>query len=173
MLPIQRSDFMANIQPTPASPPMPASPPSILAPFSFLQKEIDRVFKDFAQGVGFNPVSLDEADFDFRPAAELHENGTEATIRVELPGVDQKDVDVSVVDDTIEISGEKKSQTEAKDGDKYRSERTFGSFYRSFTLPYSIDAKKVDATFDKGVLTVKIGKPAGAVSKGTKIAIKN
>jgi HSP20 family protein len=143
---------------------------SRLMPFDRLRREIDQVFSDFGKtGIGYTP-SLDDADF--MPSAELHDNGKETTIRVELPGVDQKDVSIEVTDDTIEISGEKKSETQAKDGDRYRTERSFGAFYRAFELPYMIDAGKVVAKFDKGVLTVRIPKPANAQPETKKIAIQ-
>lgn len=164
---------MANL-PTTAMPENPGVAPARLrAPFSFLQREIDRVFNESRQGVGFSPASLDEAEFAFRPAADLHSDDNSTTIRLDLPGVDQQAINVSIIDDMIEISGEKKSQTEIDDGNRYRSERVFGSFYRSFTLPFCIDAAKVDATFHNGVLAIKIARPDGARTHATKIVIRH
>jgi HSP20 family protein len=125
-----------------------------LAPFDALRRSIDQVFADFSKGVGFVPTPLDAARYDFYPHAELHDNGIKATIRIELPGVEPTDVSVQVTDDLIEVTGEKKSEFESRDGDRYNSERSFGTFYRAFTLPFGIDAERVEATLDKGVLRI-------------------
>lgn len=81
----------------------------------------------------------------------MHDKGSATKIRLGLPGVDPNDVAIQAIDDTIEVSGEKRPESEAKIGDRYRSERTFGSFFRAFTMPSAIDPDKVEATFDKGV----------------------
>ncbi|HVY50678.1 MAG TPA: Hsp20/alpha crystallin family protein [Devosia sp.] len=157
-----------------ANPMTDLAPVPRLAPFDSLRRQIDQVFADFTKGVGFTPLSLDEADYEFRPDAELHDDGARTTIRVELPGVDVKDVSVQATNDVLEISGEKRSETKTKKGDRYRSERTFGSFYRAFQFPFAIDPGKVEASFDKGVLTVTLPTPAGGpAAAGKKIAIKS
>ncbi|HWA19911.1 MAG TPA: Hsp20/alpha crystallin family protein [Devosia sp.] len=136
---------------------------------SDLRKEVDRLFNSFNRD--FTPVPGLAAGFDFMPDAELAENGEVATIRVELPGVHEKDIDISTEDHTLTISGHKKSESEEKKGDMVRSERSFGSFSRAFGFPFVIDADKVHANFENGVLTVKIAKPAGTAAKSRKIAI--
>jgi len=149
------------------------APTPRLAPFDSLHRYIDQTFSDLTRGLGFTPLSLDSARFAYHPSADLHDNGEVTTIRVELPGVDIADVNVEVSDGSIEISGEKKSETETKDGDRYRSERIFGSFYRAFAVPFAIDPDQVEASFDKGVLTVKFPTAGGAQPPARKIAIKS
>lgn len=166
---------------TPAKTTIPAKPaasaPSLWAEpgkflsFDNLRKQIDQLFADFGTGPAF--PALSGADFDFSPTAELHETDKDVTIRVELAGVDQKDIDIEVIDDVIAISGEKKAESEKKDGDRVRTERRYGSFYRSFTLPFVIDDKAVDARFENGVLTVRLAKPAAAAAApARRVAIK-
>ena len=142
-----------------------------LLSFDSLHKQIDRLFSEFGQTFGVPSGVTKDGSFDFVPSAELTDGDKEVVVRVELPGVEVKDVDIAVIERTIDISGEKRSETEHRDGDYYRTERSFGAFRRSFTLPFSIAADKVDAKFEKGVLTVKITKPAEAQSRAKKIAI--
>ncbi|MDP1731893.1 MAG: Hsp20/alpha crystallin family protein [Devosia sp.] len=142
-----------------------------LLSFESLHKQIDRIFAEFHNNVGLPSSIGNGGTFDFLPSAELHDAEKEVAIRIELPGVEMKNVDISVADRSIDISGEKKSETERRNGENYRTERSFGSFRRSFTLPFMINADKVDARFDKGVLTVKIAKPAEAQTHTRKIAV--
>src|SRR3954469_25809453 len=97
-----------------ALPSVDITPATHLKPLDKLHREVGRIFSDFNEALGFRPLSLDQADYAFRPHAELHESDATTTIRVELPGVDPKDIEISVTDDTIEIAGEKKSETETK-----------------------------------------------------------
>lgn len=143
-----------------------------LQPFDDLRKEIDRVFSDFSSGIQWPAWTSLGKEGEIVPSIDVHETEKQIRISVELPGVDEKDVDVSVADDMLTISGEKKSEVEKKDGDYYRSERSFGSFSRSMSFPFSISEKSVDAQFRKGVLTVTIKKPAEAKPKTKKIAVK-
>ncbi|WP_404404590.1 Hsp20/alpha crystallin family protein [Pelagibacterium halotolerans] len=129
-----------------------------------LRNEIDRVFTDF-------PAMWFDRNAAVLPEMDVHETEKEITVSIELPGVDQKDVDLSVTDQTLTVSGEKKSETETKDGENYRCERHYGSFSRSVTLPFRIDSKAVDAAFDKGVLKIKVKKPAEYTATAQKIEI--
>lgn len=151
--------------------PMDLAPGLRLAPISSLRRQIDDVFTDFSKGLGFTPLSLDEADYEFRPKADVHDDGSTTTLRLELPGIEIKDVTLEVIDDTLAVSGEKKIETKINEGDRYRSERSFGTFYRAFSFAFPIDAGKVEATFDKGILTIKV--PTSAERPAArKIAIK-
>jgi len=141
-----------------------------LAPFDALRRNINQAFTDFTKGVGFVPTPLDEARYD--PKADMHATGAQTTIRIELPGVDLKDISVQVTDDTIEVAGTKRCEVEVDDGDSYHSERSFGAFYRAFTLPFAVDADMVDASFDKGLLTIRVPSPAENRRDVQKIAIK-
>lgn len=130
-----------------------------------LRNEIDRVFSDF-------PIAWFDRQGAVLPQMDVSETEKEVAVSIELPGVDQKEVDLSVTDQVLTVSGEKKSETEKKDGGTYRSERHYGSFSRSLTLPFKIDPDTVNATFDKGVLKVTIQKPAEYKTKAQKIEIQ-
>lgn len=142
-----------------------------LEPFGSLRSEIDRVFNDFSRG--FRLPEMFAGDVQFLPDMDIHENDKSITVTVELPGVEEKDIDVSATGDTLTVKGEKKMETETKEGDGYRRERSYGSFARTLTVPFDIDAGSVDAKFDKGVLTVTLTKPSEPERKPSRIAIKS
>ena len=107
------------------------------------------------------------------PSMEMHEADGKVMISAELPGVDEKDVDISVKEDMLTISGEKKSEREFKEGEGYRTERSYGRFSRSVSLPFTIDPDSVEARFDRGVLKLTIPKPPEAQQQVKKIQIKH
>ena len=104
------------------------------------------------------------------PKVEVQENGKTYTITMELPGVEQKDVKVLVEDDVLTVSGEK--HVERSDEKTHYSERSYGSFTRSFTLPADADRSAITAKFTKGVLTLEIPKTAEAPVQGKQIEVK-
>jgi HSP20 family protein len=130
-----------------------------------LREGIDRLFEDF---VGRFPASVGDLwSFDFPrvrslgvtlPAADLVEEDGSYRVTVELPGMEQSDVDVSVSGDMLTIRGEKREEREEKKKDRYLSERRFGSFRRSFRLPETVDRNKITASVKKGVLEVVLPK---------------
>lgn len=138
-------------------------------PFTDLRKRVDRLFEDFDKG----PPDVAGA---FAVRSNVSETDKEVSITAELPGVDRKDIEVSVTGNQVTIKGEKKSEKEEKKDDKgrefHRVERSSGSFQRMTTLPFDIDADKVKADFKDGVLTVTIPKPADAVAAKKKIDIR-
>jgi HSP20 family protein len=135
-----------------------------------LQRQIDRLFDDFA---GRWPIETPgNGSGRYWPALDMTETNDAVDVTAELPGIDAKDVDISVDGDTLTIKGEKKTEKETKDKNYYRAERSFGSFMRSVELPFDIDASKVEASYDKGVLKVHIGKPAGVKKDIKKIPVK-
>lgn len=103
------------------------------------------------------------------PAVDVFEKEDKFVVKAELPGMKEDDIDVSVVGDTLSIKGEKKTETEVKEEDYYRSERSYGSFYRSIALPSNVDADKIAASFEDGVLEVTL--PKSAKVKPKKIAL--
>lgn len=107
----------------------------------------------------------------FSPTVEAGLTGDGYDISVELPGVKEKDVDISLVDNMLTIKGEKHSKKEEKDETRYFSERTYGSFQRTFRLPTEVKAEAIDAHFEDGVLHIKIPKLKGSVSTAKKIPI--
>lgn len=105
------------------------------------------------------------------PSIDVRENGNEIVIEAELPGMEEKDVQLTFRDGVISIRGEKKSEREEKKDDFHLTERSYGSFERSFRLPDTVEVDKATASFDKGVLKVVLPKSAEAISREKKIPI--
>ena len=106
------------------------------------------------------------------PELDVHDNGKQLTIEVDLPGVDEKDVTLTLANGMLTIKGEKKTEREEKKESYYMAERCYGAFERSLRLPDSIDEAKLEAKFDKGVLKVTAQKKPEAVKAEKKIEIK-
>jgi HSP20 family protein len=155
--------------------------PSPWRPFESLRREIDRVFDDFQWGslrspfgrsvFDVEPFWRGEISWGKAPAVDVVEKDKAYEITAELPGIDEKDVDVKFSDGVLSIKGEKTEEKEEKDKDRYVSERHYGSFQRAFRLPDGVDADKIAATFKNGVLTVTLPKTAEAVRSEKKISI--
>ncbi|MGC2413064.1 MAG: Hsp20/alpha crystallin family protein [Stellaceae bacterium] len=158
--------------------PVPVRTPDVWHSF---RDEMERVFDRF--GGAFAMPSLHRM-FDFEPMRRIErtftptvpvidvaENGKAYRITAELPGMDAKNVDVSVSGDVLTIKGEKHQEKEEKEEDYYLSERSFGSFQRSFSLPAGIDRDKISSELKKGVLTITLPKTAEA-QKQVKIEVK-
>ena len=140
------------------------------AGFGALRKEIDRLFEDFSKGFDI-PGLTAAGGFGLVPDMDMKDGENDVTLSVELPGVDEKDIDLSVSGQAITVSGEKKSEKETKEGETLRRERSYGSFSRTVTLPFRIDGDKVEAKFAKGVLTITVPKPEDAQRQATKVPI--
>jgi HSP20 family protein len=141
-------------------------------PFSALQQGIDRLFSDF--GRGFPAFGRSFADFgasDLAPRMDMTESDKAIELTAELPGLEEKDVEINFVDDVLTIRGEKTSQKDEGDKNYRLVERSYGSFSRSIELPPGVDPAAVQASLSKGVLTVTIPKPAPTVAK--KIEVKS
>lgn len=139
-------------------------------PFGSLQREIDRVFDEFTRGV---PMFATQALMNIVPSVDVAETEKEIEITAELPGLERKDVEISLEDDMLTIRGEKKVEAEQgdkKDRNHHLSERSYGVFYRVLQLPPGIDPSTVKATLSNGVLKVTIPKPARSQAK--KIEVK-
>lgn len=135
-----------------------------LAPLTELRQEIDRMFETFSR----DPWgSLSEFGWNksWFPAVDVEENDQEVIVRAEVPGVDPKDLDISVTGNRLTLSGEKKETTERKDKDLYQSETRYGSFSRSVELPSGVDTEQVSAEHANGVVTVRLKKTAAAATK--------
>ncbi len=137
-----------------------------------LRGDMDRMFEGFFGGSSGLPgmfgASLGGV---MSPSVDVRESDKEITIEAELPGLEEKDVDITLRDGVLSIKGEKRSQRDETKDDVHISERSYGSFQRSFRVPESVDVEKVAANFEKGVLTVKMPKSAEAVSREKKIPI--
>lgn len=137
--------------------------PSLWDEIASSRSQMDRVFSDLF-GRLEQPVS------GWYPAVDVRETDETFVITAELPGLDPNDVDVSVEDGTLLISGEKKTERTESEDTFHLSERTYGRFERSFTLPRSVDANKVEADFRDGVLHITL--PKAAESKPRRIEVK-
>jgi HSP20 family protein len=139
-------------------------------PFRALQTEIDRLFNDFTSDL----PSLAHWNGNGRlmPRLDVAETETALEVLAELPGVDEKDIDVTISDDILKIKAEKKSDNEEKTKDYHIVERSYGTFERSMRLPFKVDTNKVEAKFEKGVLKLTVQKPAEAKAKVQKIEVK-
>ena len=130
-----------------------------------LQNEMNRLFNTVFDG----PTPSGATMRRWMPAMDLVESGEEFVLRADLPGMGEEDVNIELEDSTLTISGERKAEHEAKGEGFYRVERAFGAFSRSLTLPKGVDADAVTASFDRGVLELRIPKPEER--KPRKIAI--
>lgn len=142
--------------------------------FYALERQIGSLFGDFFKGFDLEPYGFSRrAWHSFTPQLDVRETNKEINISAELPGMDEKDVEVTVEDDVLTIQGEKKEEREAKDENKgyYRAERAYGAFQRSFVLPTSVDKEKVKAQFKKGILEVVLPKKPEAQIQKKKIDV--
>lgn len=142
-------------------------------PFYSLQREMNRMFDNFFRGFdAASPTPYENAWGGFSPSVDVRENDKEVTIKAELPGVDEKDVEVTVTNDSVTIRGEKKEEKEDKDKNYYYMERTYGSFHRVIPLAAEVESNKAEARFKNGVMEIKIPKNQVRQYKGIKIPIK-
>jgi len=111
-------------------------------------------------------------EMGWAPAIEMFEKDDKFMVKAELPGMKEEDIDVSVVGDTLTIKGERKAESEVKEEDYYCCERSYGSFSRSITLPSSVDAKNIEASYENGVLEVSLPKAAEVKPKKITVSAK-
>lgn len=131
-----------------------------------LRKEMDRLFERVFEPAWRDMPTLGE----WSPTVDVSEDKDTVTVKAELPGVEQKDIVVSLQDGKLMIKGEKRAEKEEKDKHYHRVERSYGAFYRSIQLPSAVEAGKVAATFKDGVVTITL--PKAPEAKGTTIPIK-
>jgi HSP20 family protein len=157
----------------------PMTAPTPWTPFETLRREIDRLFEGMSGGWPFasgrSPLDFAwprEAQWRVTPVVDVAESDKAFEIAAELPGMSEKDVELTLANGNLVIKGEKKDEREERKADYYLSERRYGSFVRAFELPPSVDASKIEASFAKGVLTIKLPKTAEAQKSETKIPVK-
>jgi HSP20 family protein len=141
-------------------------------PFRALQRDVNRLFDELSRSFGFGMLGGHDGYGVVRPRVDIAETDSAFEVTVELPGVDEKDINVSVTDDVLTIRGETKAEREEKDKAYYIAERAYGTFERAIALPPGIDTDKASAEFAKGVLTIRLPKSAEARAREKKIAIK-
>ncbi|WER50368.1 Hsp20/alpha crystallin family protein [Cupriavidus sp. WKF15] len=153
-----------------------------LHPIENLRREMERLFDDFDRGThlthmrlprfGLEPFGRHEWSMPSAPSVDLSETDKAYELTAELPGMDEKDIEVKLANGGLTIKGEKREEKEEKEKDYYLRERRFGSFERYFKLPEGADTNKIEARFSKGVLTVTLPKTAEAAGAAKKIPVK-
>ena len=135
-----------------------------------LQERMDRLFRD---NVGYSGGTREEAleQGSFIPPVDVYEDEHNITLKLEVPGIDEKDIDVLIENTTLTVHGERKIEKEEKEENFRRVERQYGEFTRSFTLPSSVDLAQVSAHYDKGVLKINLSKKAEAKPKQIKVTV--
>jgi HSP20 family protein len=148
-------------------------------PFDGLRRQIDRLFDDFhpfdwrlPSVFGAEMPRIERAAWQVAPAMDVAEKDDAYEIAAELPGLDEKDVEIKLANHILVIKGEKSDQKEEKRKDYHLSERRFGSFQRNFQLPESVDIDRIEANFAKGVLTIRLPKTAEARKAEKRIPVK-
>src|SRR3974390_2344196 len=135
--------------------------------FATLQDRMNRLFREsYNEG---RDESLTTTSF--APAVDVYEDEHKVTLKIEVPGIEEKDIDVRIENNTLTVHGERKFEMEEKEENYRRVERQYGSFARSFTLPSTVDPEKVQADYDKGVLKIALAKKAEAKPKQIKVNV--
>ena len=141
---------------------------SVASPFMSLQREIDRLFEDFSRGF---PTIVGNGATALMPSMDVTEADKEIEITAELPGLEEKDVQINIADNILTIRGEKKAEKEQKDKNYRLVERSYGAFERTLELPEGVNADAIKANISKGLLKVTVPKPAPTQAK--KIEVKS
>jgi len=136
--------------------------------FVTIQDRLNRLFRE-SQGTEGREEALTTSTF--APPVDVYEDEHNITLKIEVPGIDEKDIDVRIENNTLAVHGERKFEKEEKEENYRRVERQYGSFTRTFALPTTVDAEKVEANYEKGVLKVKLAKKAEAKPKQIKVNV--
>jgi HSP20 family protein len=129
---------------------------------------MNRLFRE-----SYSPEDPEEAltTTGFAPLVDIYDDEHNITLKIEVPGIDEKDIDVRIENSTLTVPGERKIEKEEQEENFRRVERQYGSFTRSFTLPTTVDAEKVSANYDKGILKISLAKKAEAKPKQIKVNV--
>lgn len=151
-------------------------------PMEKLRQQVDHLFEDFNRGSGLSPFGRGLFDVEplwrreligrSLPAVDITEKDKSYEITAELPGMDQKNIEIKLSNGSLIIKGEKKEDKEEKRKGYHLSERHYGSFERVFNLPKGVDAEKIDASFSKGVLSISLPKKPAALNADKVVQIK-
>jgi HSP20 family protein len=136
--------------------------------FNTLQDRMNRLFRE-----SFAPDTQEQslAMSSFAPPVDVYEDEHNITLKIEVPGIDEKDIDVRIENNTLTVHGERKFEKEEKEENFRRVERQYGSFTRSFTLPTTVDAEKISANYVQGILKISLAKKAEAKPKQIKVNV--
>jgi HSP20 family protein len=137
--------------------------------FSTLQDRMNRIFRE-----SYSPEGPDQAltTSDFAPPVDVYEDEHNITLKIEVPGIDEKDIDVSIENSTLTVRGQRGFEKDEKEENFQRIERAHGTFTRSFTVPNTVDTEKVSAHYDKGVLKITMAKREEAKPKQIKVNVE-
>jgi HSP20 family protein len=139
-------------------------------------RELDDMGRRFEDILGrpFTPVIWRRlpAEMGWAPAIEMFEKEDRFIVKAELPGINEEDIDVSVIGETLTIKGERKAETKTKEEEYYCCERSYGSFFRSISLPSTVDVKRIEASYSDGVLEITLPKAAEIKTEKVKVSAK-
>jgi HSP20 family protein len=128
-----------------------------------LQDRVNSLFQDFAGDSGTVTAA------SFAPAVDVYENGEKVVLKLDVPGIKEEDLDIRVENQTLSVRGERKFEKEEKEENFHRIERRYGSFFRSFSLPTTVDTENVEASYNAGVLKLELKKKASAQPRQIKV----
>ena len=138
--------------------------------FVTIQDRMNRLFRDSLSQEGTKDTEA-LSTTAFAPAVDVYEDEHSVTLKIEVPGIDEKDIDVRVENNLLTVHGERKFEKEEKEENYRRVERQYGSFTRSFTLPNTVNTESVQANYDKGILKIQLAKKAEAKPKQIKVNV--
>ena len=130
-----------------------------------LQNRVNSLFREMNEGD--NPLTT----ASFVPAVDIYEDNKKVVLKLEVPGMEEKDLDVRVENNTLTVKGERKFEKDEKEENFHRIERRYGSFYRAFTLPTTVDTDGVSANYNAGVLKLELKKKPEAQPKQIKVNV--
>jgi HSP20 family protein len=130
-----------------------------------LQNRVNSLFREISEDD--NPLTT----ASFVPAVDVYEDAKKVVLKLEVPGMEEKDLDVRVENNTLTVKGERKFEKDEKEENFHRIERRYGSFYRAFTLPSTVDTQNVEASYNAGVLKLELNKKPEAQPKQIKVNI--
>ncbi len=130
-----------------------------------LQNRMNNLFRDMNEGE--SPLTT----ASFVPAVDIYEDPKKVVLKLEVPGIEEKDLDVRVENNTLTVKGERKFEKEEKEENFHRIERRYGTFYRSFTLPQTVDSEHIHASYTNGVLKLELSKKPEAQPKQIKVNV--
>jgi HSP20 family protein len=130
-----------------------------------LQNRVNSLFREMNEGD--SPLTT----ASFVPAVDVYEDAKRVVLKLEVPGMEEKDLDIRVENNTLTVKGERKLEKDEKEENFHRIERRFGSFYRAFTLPSTVDTENVQASYNAGILKLELNKKAEAQPKQIKVNV--
>ncbi len=139
------------------------------------EREFNRMFNSFGNRFGLTKSKETDAEYEnavWMPLTDIYEDKDKFTLKVDLPGIKKEDVKISYANGNLTISGERVQESETKDAKCHRMEKSYGKYFRSFSLPELIQADKINAEFNNGQLTITVPKSEEAKPKEIEIKVK-